>query len=167
MAWQTELVGILRQLINDTTTPYTFINSRLEQVTLVAAQLIQHNFDFSSTYTIDFDARSLSPDPTTGTRDTGFMNLVVLKARCIIRENEYKLQSASAGWTVIDGPTRVSTSDTLKGYKDMWEQACKDFDTAKFEYAAGNLCPGEAILGPFASPTLTFTSDIHRDRTLY
>lgn len=167
MAWQVELVRILRHLINDLASTPTFADSRLEEVILVSAQLIQNSLTFLNTYTIDVDSCTLTPDPTTGTKDNGFINLVLLKSRCIIRESEYRSQATTSGFTVVDGPTRVSTEGSLKGYKDMWDQACKDYDKAKFDYAAGSLCPGEAILGPFSSPTLSFTSEQGRDRILY
>ena len=66
MAWQNEMSIIVRHLINDLdSSSYTFTDSRVEESILVAAQLVLIEIDFDKSYTIDVDASSISPDPTT------------------------------------------------------------------------------------------------------
>ena len=66
MPWQNEMTLIVRHLVNDLdSSNYTFTDDRLEESVLVSAQLASLEIDFESTYTIDVDSLTLSPDPTT------------------------------------------------------------------------------------------------------
>ena len=87
MAWQNEMVRIVRHLINDLdSSNYTFTDDRLEESVLVAAQLLLKEVDFDNTYTIDTDALDMSPDPTTlTTKDDAFINLASLRIKCYCR----------------------------------------------------------------------------------
>ena len=64
MAWQNEMVRIVRHLINDLdSSNYTFTDDRMEESILVSAQLLLKEVDFDNTYTIDTDALDMSPAP--------------------------------------------------------------------------------------------------------
>jgi len=90
MAWTTEIVKIVRNIINDVDdSDYTYSNSRLQEVIVVAAQFLIPQIDFVNTYTITvdgtIDADSIDPDPTvTSTLDNNFTNLIALQASVII-----------------------------------------------------------------------------------
>ena len=48
MAWQSEMVRIVRHLINDLdSTNYSFTDDRLEELILVASQLVLTTLDFT------------------------------------------------------------------------------------------------------------------------
>ena len=80
MVWQTEMVRIVRHLINDIDAA-SYADDRLEETILVSAQLVLHEIDFDNTYTVDVDGLSLSPDPTgLANKDNAFINLICLKS---------------------------------------------------------------------------------------
>ena len=85
MAWKTEITTLVRNLIGDTDLDNpTYTNERLNEAILTSAQLLQGELSFSQTYTTDVDQCTLSPDPTEGTKDNAFINLLALKTACII-----------------------------------------------------------------------------------
>lgn len=154
MGWKTEMVQILRYLINDIDGS-TYSSSRLEKTILVAAQLTLHDVSFAQTYTVDVDESVLTPDPTTGTKDDAFINLVVLKAGCIIDTGLIRSKLSTLGYVVKVGNDMVDTRTQYDAYKTIYEKGfCKIYDEAKWEYELGSQEPGRAILGPFAGPNV-------------
>ena len=54
MAWQSEMVRIVRHLINDLdSTNYSFTDDRLEELILVASQLVLTTLDFTNLFIRD------------------------------------------------------------------------------------------------------------------
>ena len=107
MAWQNEMVRILRHIINDLdSSSYSFTDDRLEESILVSAQLVSTEIDFDKDYTIDVDALVLSPDPTASVKDDAFINLVVLKSACIILGSEVR-SNALNSIALKDGPSSI------------------------------------------------------------
>lgn len=90
MAWQTEAVEILRALIDDMDDDNpTFDDDRLERLLMVAAFQVNNTFTFENDYTVDISEQSISPDPTEPTtREPAFVNLMCLKAACIIERGK-------------------------------------------------------------------------------
>lgn len=151
MAWETDMVLMLRYLINDIDLPQTYTDERLEQLLAVAAQYVIDEIDFSTTYTIDMSTPSISPDPTSGTKDISFMHLVTLKAACLFDSWGYRSKMGEAGISIRSGPDSVSTGGQLSGYQWILQNgACNGYEQAKWDYQTGNIAPGRAILGPFA-----------------
>ena len=82
MAWQLDLVLMLRSLIGDLDeTKYT--DERLKQVLVIGAYNVKNDADFSTDYTIDVGTKSISPDPV-DTSDTDFTVLTLYKSSCIL-----------------------------------------------------------------------------------
>ena len=153
MAWQNEMVIILRHLINDLGTPL-YDSPRLEETILVAAHLIQNEIDFDNTYTIDVGAATLSPDPTTLTiKDTAFISLTCLKAMSLIAEAEAKTYTLT-GMVVKDGPSSIDMGNVYKGMVERAKEAHKRYEQAKIQYQAGNSRAGEAVLGPYTDESV-------------
>ena len=145
--WQAEMVVILRHLIDDVCVT-TYTDPRLQETILVSAQLIQIEVDFDKTYTIDVDALILTPDPTDATKDNGFINLVVLKAACIILSGEAKAK-ASEAIKIVDGPTTIDTGQRHKALEERAKTMCQNYEHAKIQYMAGNSRAGQAVITPF------------------
>ena len=77
--WKKEMTSLLRYVINDTdTTRREYTDERLCSLIITSAQLTQGVVDFPRDYTIDVANSGISPDPTAGARDNGFINLVLL-----------------------------------------------------------------------------------------
>lgn len=161
MSWQGELTTMVRHLINDTDEDnYTYSDSRLETTVLVAAQLVNKEVDFESTYLIDVEQCTLSPDPTDPTdaladanKDDGFIALVSLKAACIILGSEMKTQGLKAV-RVVDGPSSVDYTAVAQHVRFLYEFACKQYEQYKFNFQACNNNVGKAVLTPYAPGAL-------------
>ena len=151
MAWQTEMVRILRHIINDLdSSNYSFSDTRLEETILVATQLILTEIDFDKTYTVDVDALALDPDPTTSSdKDDPFISLVSLKAACVILGSEVRTNSLNAV-SVKDGASTIDMKGISAGLMSLYKDLCGKYDQAVLQYKAGNSVVGHAILSPYA-----------------
>ena len=151
MAWQTEMVRILRHIVNDLdSSSYSFSDSRLEETILVAAQLVLTEIDFDKTYTVDVDALSLDPDPTASPdKDNPFITLISLKAACVIIGSEVRTHSINAV-SVRDGSSAIDMKGVAAGFMLLYKDICEKYDHAVLQYKAGNSVVGHAILSPYA-----------------
>ena len=151
MAWNTEMVRIVRTLVGDLSSTPTYDDARLEEAILVNAQLVQMDVDFPNSYTVDVDELLLTPDPTDrsgGTRDDSFINLVCLKTACMITLSELRT-AAGQSIAIKDGDSSIDLRGTLQGRVEVIKHSwCKEYENAKLEYVAGNRVPGRAIVGP-------------------
>lgn len=153
MSWQTEITPIVRILIDDYAEPYTYTDSRLEEIIVIAAQMLITSIDWDKTYTISIPDVSISPDPTANTKDNAFINLTSLKAACFILMSEAKTASRQ-GIKISDGPSSIDTTGRLQSALKTADTMCKNFDMAKLEYMAGNSRAGEAVLTPYTREDL-------------
>ena len=90
MYWQAEFITLLRVLIDDLSSPQTYNDKRLTQVLAVAAQLVTNELNFPSKFRVDIQALTIEPSPVDreSTRDENFINLVCIKAACLIYRGE-------------------------------------------------------------------------------
>ena len=105
MSWQGQMSTILRYLIDDIdSSAYKFSDHRMETTLLVAAQLVTLEVDFNNTYTINVEQCKLTPDPTDDVKDNAFINLVCLKAACVMIGSQIRSESANS-ISIKDGPS--------------------------------------------------------------
>ena len=163
MAWQGEMVRILRHIINDLdSSNYSFTHDRLEESILVAAQLVSTEIDFDNTYTIDVDGLVLSPDPTTlATKDNAFINLTILKAACVILGSEVR-SNALNSISLKDGPSSIDLRGITTGLTTLYQDHCSKYETSVMQYKAGSSVAGQAILSPY-SPGSDAVGGSYRD----
>ena len=156
MSWQTEMVTLVRYMINDLTPPYTYTDERLQELVIVSAQLVVAELDFTQDFVPDLTALSLTPDPTDRigpppTRDDSFVNLVCMKAACVTDISETRT-AANQAVQVRDGTSEVNLRWTAIARQVMLEKGgwCEKFDEYKFQYQLSKThnC-GAAIMGPF------------------
>jgi len=149
MAWTDEMTTIVRYLVDDIDggSP-TYSDARIQTTVLVSAQLVSNDVDFDLIYTINVDAGTLSPDPTTPNRDDPFINLVSLRTAVIILSSELKTQGLSAV-KVSDGPSNIDMSKTPDGIKAVYNEMLEKYEDAKLQYKTGGVV-GEAILSPYS-----------------
>jgi hypothetical protein len=149
--WKTEMVTILRYLIDDTNfSDPTYPDARLEQMLLVAGQLVSTEVAFQATYSINVEKCTISPDPTSDPKDSGFINLSCLKAALVIVQNEYKTKSNSA-IRIVDGPSSMDMTMVAQNLKGLYEKLLEDYENYKVNYATSNSQVGQAILSPYGS----------------
>jgi len=158
MPWQYNLTTMLRLVIYDAPDDVddrVYTDARLEELIVVAANLVIQEMAFSNTYTVDIAATSISPDPITQ-KDTVFQNMVVLKAACLADQSTLRTRAQQAGITAKVGPASISTSNSLNGYALLLEQGpCATYERLKWEYEMGDAQAQQAIravLSPFVGP---------------
>jgi hypothetical protein len=148
MAWNEEMVPMLRGILGDFAETPQYSDDRLEDMLVYAAQLIHEDIPFDLTYTITVRTSTISPDPTTPARDDAFINMTVLKAACMLAGAEARL-AAKKGISVKDGPSSIDGKGLAQAAQLFAEDMCKKFQRAVMEYRAGNSKAGEAIVGPY------------------
>jgi len=150
MAWQDITIGIVRILINDFNNDnYDYSDDRLMQTLVVAAQLVNQEIDFSTSYTIDIPLVTISPDPSS---DAAFINFISLKAACIIDQSAFRTKATISGLKAKCGPAILETVYHLQGFKDLVNFGpCKAYQTLREEWMFGNAQVVEAVLSPFVS----------------
>ena len=158
MAWKTELVQLVRNIIGDTDIDSpTYTDERLQEVILTSAQLLQGDVDFSQDYTVDIDQCTLTPDPTTtGSKDNDFINLVALRTSCIISNSEFRT-AANKAYNFTDGPSKIDGRDVAESTYKFAQTICQAFENAKKAYRAGNSTAGAIIVSPYRVYDIGYT----------
>jgi hypothetical protein len=150
--WQTDSLITLRTIIADFDEPYTYSDSRMTSVFLLASRFVNSDL-FGDSYNIILNSGIL-PDPTTQSPpDYAFLNLACVRAAYFITLGESKI-SASQGIAIRDG----SSSLDLKGvseYKSRSAQTYLDlYNDMKYDYQVNggpNGPPGCAIMSPITT----------------
>ena len=157
MAWQTDLVTMLRNVIFDVdSTNYTYTDNRLKEMLVVSAQLVTQEIAFDTDYTVTISTTGISPDPTDSTdaNSKAFENFIVLKAACLADQSTLRTKALAAGVSIKLGPAAISTSNNLKGFETLLTQGpCSAYSELKWEYEMGNAKAIRAILSPFVGNT--------------
>lgn len=147
--WASEAVGILRLVIADFDQPYKYTDDRLMKLLLAAGQLMQSELSFSQVYSIDVTTSLLTPDPAlAATRDDGFLNLMVLKAACLLAGSGI-IRGSEQAIDITDNKSRINLTKKLDGVIATIKNFCDAYNTAKFQYQYKSGLAGQAILGPY------------------
>lgn len=146
--WQTDMVTILRAMIDDMDAK-RYSDVTLVKLLVVAAFQVLTEFDFD--YTVDISAQSISPDPTLpGSRSDSFTNFVCMKAACVI-DRGAAIVAAGRAIAVRDGGSSVDLRGVFQGKLEILKNGwCAVYENTKFEYALNRA--GEAgaiIMTPF------------------
>jgi hypothetical protein len=119
MAWREVLIPMVRAMIGDLGDPQRYDDSRIEQAILTGGLIASQEYPFDTTYSFDFSAAEILPDPTeSSTLDNEAIALFGLKAACILSVNDYQ-RAVGAGIRVRDGDSEVDTTGRFKGYSDI------------------------------------------------
>lgn len=152
MAWDTEIVTMIRYMINDYGATPVYSDDTLITTILIATQWVQQENTFINTYTVNLDNQTMKPDPSSSsanTRDESFMWLVTLKSACMIAQSELKLTGGQA-IAIVDEGSSIDLRGTLQGKQAVAKRFCDDYESARWKYNLGNRPAGQGIFGPFA-----------------
>ena len=166
---------MLRVLIDDNPQSGTYVyrDSRLQEILVVAAMYVTQEIKFKTNYDVDVICSTITPDPYTE-KDTLFLNMVVLKAACIMDHGQMRQKALAAGIEAKCGPATLKTLQHSQGFKDIIELgSCAIYDKLKEE----NAFSGEAlnslvhfVLSPFVGndfdPITALQSYYDTDRML-
>ncbi len=151
MAWQDDMVVMLRVIISDLAETPTYSDNRLEQILVVSAMYVDQELDFDNTYTIKITPPSIAPDPIS-LSDDSFVNFTVLKAACLTDWSTFRTKALVAGVKAKCGPVVLETLKHLDGFKQLLEQGpCAAYETLKHNWVFGNAELVKAVLSPFVS----------------
>tara|TARA_R110000751_G_scaffold90926_1_gene178316 strand:- start:1402 stop:1896 length:495 start_codon:yes stop_codon:yes gene_type:complete len=156
---------ILRYVINDVdSSKYTYSDHRIETTLLVASQLVVLEVDLLNDYTINVETCTLTPDPTeTATRDDGFINLVCLKAACVMVGSEIRSEASNA-ISIKDGPSSIDLRGVAGTLAILYKDLSEKYEKTLLNYKTGNSIGGQAILGPY-SPGSDYIARNHGHRS--
>lgn len=149
MSWDTTMPLLLRDVIGDTGVTPRYDDASLKRTLLSAAQLIQIRVKFSQSYTIDTSGLVLTPDPTdAGTRDDAFINLVTLKAACMLLYAEVRRYGQQA-ISIRDGTSAIDLKRNLKDLQNLAGRYCAELERSLNDFYYNGSKPGMAIIAPF------------------
>jgi len=158
--WETNMVLIVRGLINDLVSPYTYSDDRLKELICLSGVLTQQEVTFDVVYTISLSLLTITPDPSAeATYDADFEALVSLKTACIILSSEYT-GAARAAMNIKDGPSTIDTRDRAKHLGENATDACDNYNKALTNYRLGDGSVGKAIVSPYA--TGRYSNEVRR-----
>ena len=151
--WQAEMITLLRVLVDDLSSPYTYTDGRMTQVLAVAAQLVTAELNFPYDFQVNIQALTITPNPTdrAGTRDDNFINLVCIKAACLIERGESR-NSVGQSIAIRDGSSSIDLRGSMDGRLKLLEKGwCAVYEDTKLEYQASRngAIAGAAIMTPF------------------
>lgn len=151
MAWQNEIVVILRHIIDDLDpTNYRFSDARLEETILASTYILQTDVEFINAYQVNVDEGSLNPDPTTSNpKDDDFIALCSIQAGILLYRSmmkTYSLQSIS----IRDGASSLDTRGIVNNLKIIYDDLVNKFDHMILMYKTGKYGFGKSILGPYS-----------------
>lgn len=144
MSWQTSIRSLVRVLVNDLDTPYTYSDARIDTFAVTAAYMMLTEASFAYAYTVNISAETISPDPSA---DEDFLTLSALYASYLIVRNEAKAWSLRS-IRVEDGPSRIDVGKVYDNLTKLADQLFKQYNDALISYMAGNSIAGQAITGP-------------------
>jgi hypothetical protein len=147
LVWYFTPLMIIRTLINDLGATPDYSDARLNDIFLVAAYQVDTDLNFD--YTVDMEAGTISPDPTT---DEIFINLATLKAACIIDRGNARLAAAVNGLESRCGPLQMKTNRRMEGFGLLLDKGyCAAYAEAVKQYTFGNGRWIKGILSPFVN----------------
>lgn len=152
MAWDTDLVTMLRVLIGDLNSPQKNADAYLKQILITAGILVSNEIDLTNDYVFDITGVTIVPDPIT-LGDIQIQALLPLKAACIMNQSNF-LVALGQGIKVRDGDSEINTSVSFGGYKDILQLgACAAYAKLVNQLsAASSSLVGGAVLGAYRAP---------------
>lgn len=151
MSWQIEMSLVVRTLINDLEAKPTYGDDRIYQTLVVAASYVTKEAVFDTDYVVDFNALSITPDPTdSNIRDESFIGLVAMRAACFLDQSTFRTKAETEGIKSSLGSTSIAVAGNLSGYKTLLDVGpCGMYEKMKMEHNVGNTGYVRAVLSPF------------------
>lgn len=141
MAYNDDMLLMLRGVIYDMDVPYTYTDAKLTSLIYTSAKLLATEVDLSD-YTIDLNGQTISPDPS-----DDIEALIVMKAACMLANAESKVYTLEAV-SIKDGPSSIDGKEIGKQMLERYKFMCEKFEAAKRQYITGVSIGGRAVLGP-------------------
>ena len=109
--WQSTSLIMLRTMLNDAgCAGVRYTPQRLEDLLITSAYLLPLEIHFPTTYVVDVEVRTITPDPIKQTDGDEFINFMVLKSACIADEGNFRTAALAQGVTARLGPASLQTN---------------------------------------------------------
>lgn len=162
MVWSTDMVTMLRHMINDLSATPSYSDARLQQLILVAATLVRVDMSLTDTYTIDLTGLSITPDPM---EDEDYSNLILLKSACMLSETDMR-ENACKFLKVKDDKSFIDNTKAADIYKSIYEGEhgpCALYKQSLLDYQINQISNiGRAIMTPIR--TQLYPRVLYNDR---
>lgn len=120
MSFETDVLMMVRHLTDDVDCgAYTYSDDRLIALIFVASNYV--NMDISGSYTISLSNQTISPTP-----DANFVNLVSLKAACLLLRSVAS-SYARQDFKFQDGPSTIDLKGISDKIKDSANSLCDQY----------------------------------------
>lgn len=158
MAWDVEMVEILRVMINDMVVPYKFSDERLKKVILASAQIVNTDAagTFNQNYIADIVNISITPDPTdrdAGTRDDNYVTLTLIKSACFVDSSIARDAARKGGISIREWNTSIDTKGMFQSAFALLESKggwCNQYAEGIFVHLTDSSSGiGVGVFGPF------------------
>jgi hypothetical protein len=174
MAWETECVEILRVMIGDLAETPTYADERLQRILVVSALQVRQELTFVQNFVVSIEETDIAPDPAdVATRDENFLNLICMKAACLIERAETRTAAGQA-ISIRDGSSAIDLRAQLTGRLALLKQGwCAVYEQAKIDYTTGQsgITVGAVIMGPVRQLAtrgdLPFNTNVASDNRSY
>lgn len=153
------MVTSLRYYIGDIASPSVYSDSTLSQFLLIGAQQVLTELTVvPNSYTINITNSTIEPNPSSDSSNQGLSNLFVLKAAIVISMSEARKDIAKFGVRIKDDLTSYDGTAALKGRQDAVKMFVDNYEKSRWDWERGNKYAGRAILGPYESADLGYTT---------
>lgn len=153
------MVKSLRYYIGDVSSPNTYTDAVLTDFILIGAQqTIAELTVLPSSFTIDMTNSTIDPNPASDSANQGLSNLFILRAAAVISVSEARKDVAKYGIRIKDDLTSYDGTAALKGKQDAVKMFMENYEKSKWDWERGNKYAGRAILGPYESADLGYTT---------
>lgn len=171
MGWQQEATLMLRTLIFDFADEPEYSDSRLLQLLIVSAKLVNQDVSLDNDYTVSMTSLSITPDPL-ALEDEEFLGLICLKAACLADQGQYRSRMLLEGIRVSCGPGSLSVSSHLAGFAKLLEEGhCAAYNALVKQKLFGGTSAIRAVMGVFVGnrfdPKSLRSSGCNYDRNMY
>ncbi len=165
LTWQHDAVELMRVMLDDMDEDnLLYSESKITRILVVAAYTLAAEVTFTQDYTIDISQQLITPDPTdyaNSTDDANFVNLMCLKAACIIsRGAAIKAAGkavAGSDMNAVKFDLRGVADSTLKLLEKGW---CAVYNEVLNDYIYGSGTMGRAVMSPFRTYARGYTGGI-------
>lgn len=151
MSWSEVMIEMTRVLIDDMGATPVNSDGNLERLLVVSAFQVVQQCSFDTTFTVDIEAQTISPDPTAeATKSDSFVNLVCLRAACILDRSQAST-AAKKAFVVKDGGSHYDARDVAKHRVALLEKGwCKVYNEERLAYESGQTkVAGAVVMTPF------------------
>tara|TARA_R100001143_G_C3343749_1_gene125634 strand:- start:488 stop:997 length:510 start_codon:yes stop_codon:yes gene_type:complete len=127
---------------------------RLSDLLITGAYFLPLDINFSTTFVVDVEARTITPNPIDQTDGDEFINFMVLRAACMADEGNFRTAALAQGISARLGPASLQTSNYGQ-YLHMLlkEGPCRTYERLveiyNVSYEGSKVI--RAVLSPFAS----------------